>query len=236
MSDLGQNEEAIFCFDKVISMNDADETVWNNKGIALYHLGRFLEAADCFERAVSVGNDALFSWCNKGEALVHLDKENEATMCFNHCIRNAVIALETSDFDEGAWRMRGHALHFCGHLDEAIVYFDSAIKISESICTSWRYKADCLRDMGRMEEAISLYDISLSLDSHSFESWIGKSLTLFRLSRIDESIKCIQEAIKMNPNALALMSRSNLEVDSSEESLRIPSPVSSTVELNEKKR
>ena len=42
---------------------------WNNKGLALYVLGRYQEAVDSYAKALSIDPDYVKAWNNKGLAL-----------------------------------------------------------------------------------------------------------------------------------------------------------------------
>ena len=53
---LGELEQAIGWFDRVIGVNSNNERAWNNKGAALNRLGRFQDAIECCTRAISLNS------------------------------------------------------------------------------------------------------------------------------------------------------------------------------------
>ncbi len=49
--------------------NSAD--LWNNKGYALYKLGKNDEAITCYDKAIEIDPNSASAWNNKGNALDH---------------------------------------------------------------------------------------------------------------------------------------------------------------------
>ena len=47
-------DEALECFDKVLSLNQKNTHAWNQKGVALRSLGRYDEAIECFNKALEI--------------------------------------------------------------------------------------------------------------------------------------------------------------------------------------
>jgi tetratricopeptide (TPR) repeat protein len=56
---LGKYEEAIYYFDKAISIYPEYAEVWNHKGSALQKLGKGEDAKECFNKAKSLGLNAV---------------------------------------------------------------------------------------------------------------------------------------------------------------------------------
>jgi len=47
-------DEALECFDKVLSLDPKNTHAWNQKGVALRSLGRYDEAIRCFNKALEI--------------------------------------------------------------------------------------------------------------------------------------------------------------------------------------
>jgi len=47
-------DEALECFDKVLSLDPKNTHAWNQKGVALRSLGRYDEAIECFNRSLEI--------------------------------------------------------------------------------------------------------------------------------------------------------------------------------------
>ncbi len=55
---------------------------WNNKGLALYQLGRYEEALESLEEALTLNPDLGEAWQNKGLVLEKLERRKEAEEAF----------------------------------------------------------------------------------------------------------------------------------------------------------
>ena len=47
-------EEALDCFEKILSSNPNNPDIWNKKGVTLRSLGRYDEAIECFNTALKI--------------------------------------------------------------------------------------------------------------------------------------------------------------------------------------
>ena len=52
MSKLGEHQEAIACYDKVLEINPRDAIAWHNKGVVLSNLGRHQDAVEAYENFI----------------------------------------------------------------------------------------------------------------------------------------------------------------------------------------
>ena len=50
----GKYEDALECFEKIITTNPNDPDIWNKKGVALRSLGRYDEAIESFNKALEI--------------------------------------------------------------------------------------------------------------------------------------------------------------------------------------
>ena len=71
-------EKAIECYDKALKINPNDTEALNNKGVALYRLGRHEEAIECYDRALEINPNDAEAWYNKGNVLYELRRYKEA--------------------------------------------------------------------------------------------------------------------------------------------------------------
>jgi tetratricopeptide (TPR) repeat protein len=93
-------EEALVCFDQVISLQEDFAGAWNNKGVTLTHLHRYEEALEAHDKAISLEGGNPDYWDGKGVALAELGRLKEALACFEQAIslvRPEKLVLETPD-------------------------------------------------------------------------------------------------------------------------------------------
>jgi len=56
---LGEDKEAIKCFDEAIKINPNFAGAWHNKGLALRNLGKNEEAVKCFDKAKNISSSNI---------------------------------------------------------------------------------------------------------------------------------------------------------------------------------
>ena len=82
LAKLGQQEEAIECFDVAIRLNPENYYSWRNKGYSLDELERHEEAIECCNVAIRLNPENYYSWRNKGDSLKKLGRYIEAEKWF----------------------------------------------------------------------------------------------------------------------------------------------------------
>lgn len=65
----GRLQEALGCFEHILSINREFALAWYNKGCVLGSLGRYQEALKCYERSLAIDPQDARGWHNKGCAL-----------------------------------------------------------------------------------------------------------------------------------------------------------------------
>ena len=129
---------------------------WNNKGLALYELGRYEEALEAFDKALEIKPDDIISWNAKGLALDNLSRYEEALEAFEKALR---IQPDNSD----AWNNKGLALYKLGRFERALEACDQALEIQPDNSDAWYTKEAALYKLGRTEEALEAYQKGLEI-------------------------------------------------------------------------
>ena len=70
--DLGQDQEAITYYDKVLEIDPNHVRALNSKGLALYHLGQDQEAITYYDKVLEINPNHVNALNNKGLALGNL--------------------------------------------------------------------------------------------------------------------------------------------------------------------
>ncbi|MCY7332124.1 MAG: tetratricopeptide repeat protein, partial [Pseudanabaena sp. CAN_BIN31] len=97
---LDKYEEAIAAYDRALQIKPDFHEVWNNRGIALFNLGRNEEAIAAYDRALQIKPDFHEAWNNRGSALFNLGRNEEAIAAYDRALQIK------PDFHE-AWNNRG---------------------------------------------------------------------------------------------------------------------------------
>jgi tetratricopeptide (TPR) repeat protein len=119
-----QYEEAAAIFDKVLSKNPEITEAWNNRGVALYRMGRIDEAIESYNKSLSLDGNNLDALRNKGLALRSVGALQEAMECYDRVIN---AGGEPQDFESKAAVLAG-----MGRLQEALAILMEAIKVAPS--------------------------------------------------------------------------------------------------------
>ena len=77
-SQIGKFEEAVFAFQKAISINPKNSEAYNNMGIALKEQGKLEEAIQAYKKALAIKPDFAEAYGNMGNALQEQGKLVEA--------------------------------------------------------------------------------------------------------------------------------------------------------------
>jgi tetratricopeptide (TPR) repeat protein len=78
---MKRHEEAIAAFDYALASDVHYLAAWNNKGLALYALGRLDEALAALDQAASFAPENPDAWYNKAVVLEELGRKKEAATC-----------------------------------------------------------------------------------------------------------------------------------------------------------
>ncbi len=154
-------EEAIASYDKALEIKPDDHEAWNNRGVALYKLGRFEEAIASFDQALEIKSDDHEAWNNRGVALDKLGRLEEAIASYDQ-------ALEFKPDYHEAWNNRGWALDKLGRFEEAIASYDQALEIKPDYTSAFYNKACCYALQGNVEQAIENLQQAIKLSPEKY--------------------------------------------------------------------
>ena len=87
-------EEALEIFERLIDMNPHIPEAWNNKGVALYRLGRPEESIQCYDRSLALDPENMDAFRNKGLALHSLGRMEEALQAYDTVLQKGGDAID----------------------------------------------------------------------------------------------------------------------------------------------
>ncbi|HPE62470.1 MAG TPA: tetratricopeptide repeat protein [Methanothrix sp.] len=118
-------EEALGYFDEVLETNPKNSDAWNNKGVALFQMGRTEEALVCYDQALAADAENREALRNKAFVLRALERFDEAVEVYEMIITDEP---EASDFRNLATVLVGMGL-----LEEALGALMDAANLEPSI-------------------------------------------------------------------------------------------------------
>lgn len=128
----GLHEEALYYFDRILSLEPLNSRALDNKAYILEILGRKEEALECIDRYLRYEPSDTVLWIHKGDLL---DDSESAIACFNE-------ALKIDPKNEEAWVKKGYILREIGQYAEAARCFEKALRLFEYRPTIPGYPAE----------------------------------------------------------------------------------------------
>ena len=116
-----QYEEAAEIFDRLVATNPDIPEAWNNRGVALFRLGRIEEAIESYNKSLALDSNNLDASRNKGLLLLATGRPDEALECYEHVLR---LGGEPEDMESKATALVG-----MGMVQEALDCMIEAVKV-----------------------------------------------------------------------------------------------------------
>lgn len=91
----------------------------------------------------------------------------------------------------------GVKLSECGKYNEAIAYYNFALKLSPYISEGWNNKGNALNKIGKYSEALECFDKALQMNPHYASAWMNKGISLANLGNYEGALKCFDRAIEI---------------------------------------
>ncbi len=86
-----------------------------------------------------------------------------------------------------------------GSYQDAIYYYDKAIRMGSKPASAWASKGVALKRMGKLEEALHSQNVALKLDPKNEIAWCNKGDIYFKLGKLKKAIECFDKAIDLKP-------------------------------------
>ena len=152
---LGNFDQAINAFQKIISIDGDDADAYNNMGAALQFQGK-KEAIDYFKKALFIKPDYA-------DALNNLGNEYKEQGELSEAIKAYKKALSIKPDYAEAYNGMGVALQEDGKLEEAAVAYNKAISIKQDYAEAYNNLGVVLQDVSKSDEAMQAYEKALSI-------------------------------------------------------------------------
>ncbi|MEG3894526.1 MULTISPECIES: tetratricopeptide repeat protein [unclassified Microcoleus] len=187
---LGQHEEAIAAFEKVLEIDPKFPDAWNGLGTSLNCLGRYKEGITAFEKALEIHPKFHKAWNGLGNSLGGLGDYNEAI-----AVLGKVLEIEPKSHI--VWNGLGNALNGLDRYSWAIAAFEKALEIHPKCHQAWNGLGTTLNDWGRNNEAIAPFDKALEIHPKYHTAWNGRGIALKNLGRNNEAIAAFDKALEI---------------------------------------
>jgi len=151
-------ETEITLLDQLLEADPYDYEILNNKGLALFRLGRKKEALDSFEQSIKYGPSDVAPYANM--ALVFLTQRK-----LDKSIKYYDIVLQKDPTIIQAWHNKGDALKLKKRFKDAITCYKRAISLNPDYYMSYVEMAYALSRLGHAEESQQYMQKAVYLNS-----------------------------------------------------------------------
>lgn len=86
-----------------------------------------------------------------------------------------------------------------GRHEDALFYYDRAIRMGMRPASAWTSKGVALKRIGRMDEALHCHNVALKLDPENEVAWSNKGDIYFRAGQFEKAIECYDKALEIRP-------------------------------------
>ena len=128
---LENYEKALDYFEKIIKLDENDMYAWFHKGRILSETDKCEDAIKCYDKVMLMHEPPDQTWFSKGIALHILGKYKQALECYEQYMKYD----EEHHNDLDVLTLKSAALLELGKNDEAIIYYDRAVKLDSSLKT-----------------------------------------------------------------------------------------------------
>lgn len=163
----------------------------NLSGIHLCQ-NEFEKAIHECDQALRINNEFWAAWLNRAIAFSHLKQIDEALGNLEQAIHFGAPVEEVSLF-------RGNILQKSGRFTEALVQYDTALKVNKNLAAIWFQKGLCHNRMNQPNLAIECFQKAILFTPDDQHAYYHYGNSLYRAGKYEESIKYYDKALKYAP-------------------------------------
>ncbi len=144
----------------------------------------------------------LWQWLKKGRETNHRDAEDAE----DAEKRETNNQNDADELDAEAWFNQGVALANLGLHEQAIAFFDDAIKIKPDFYDAWRNRGVALLQLGRYGEANASFNTAFNqiskfqIKPDDYKAWFNRGVALANLRQFEQAIASWDNAVKLKPD------------------------------------
>ena len=94
---------------------------------------------------------------------------------------------------------QGDRLVKSGRHEDALFYYERAIRMGSKPASAWTSKGVALKRLGKLDEALRCHNVALKIDPDNEIAWCNKGDIYFRAGTFGKAIECYDKAIEVRP-------------------------------------
>ncbi|PCJ19359.1 MAG: hypothetical protein COB02_08195 [Candidatus Cloacimonadota bacterium] len=190
-------EQAIFFYQKAISIDPSDEFSYSDMAFILSLLSRFDEALFMIKKALSQTPGDLIHLERLGIIELGRGKVESAISTFE-------VMLKVGDEDADIHYYLGDCYFEQNDFERAIIEYNLCLELESNHKNALMAKAMCYEWLDSLKESILCYETLLSDEAEGedlFEIMISLAMCYFRDDRVKESIATYEKVLKLKPSS-----------------------------------
>jgi tetratricopeptide (TPR) repeat protein len=210
---LSQPHQALDAYDRCLAVSSDNQRAWNQRGIALYLMGRHNDAEASFRRCLDSKDGSPAAWNNLGAILWDSGEVREATNAFRRAARGN-RALLTARLNLAL------ALFRQGHFQLSLDAYRSVARDEPRNAAAWNGVARALLEFGQFAEARDACVKAIDADANFAWAHRNLSVAFSALGDTESAAECDAHANRIDPRMVPQTML--LEMDASEASSGVP--------------
>ncbi|MDH3348654.1 MAG: tetratricopeptide repeat protein [Desulfobulbaceae bacterium] len=189
----GRREDALKCFDKILTNSPNSAAAAYERGCVQYNLGLLDKATKSFKYSLNIDARQIMAWNMLSMCLAQLGQSRNAA---------EALAKATKLFPEHAptWSNRANALSDLNQHEQALECAERATLLSPNLPQGWGNKGRALAELGRLEEALPVFIEGRRLAPRDPMHAANHALTLAKLGRYQEALPIATQAVQLGPS------------------------------------
>jgi predicted O-linked N-acetylglucosamine transferase (SPINDLY family) len=192
LSDRGQLDQAIACFQRALSFYPDHAEIHNHLGIALAKKSQLDAAKTHFERAIALRENYVEALYNLGIIFNEQEAFTSAITCYQQ-----VLQLKPDYAD--AYNNFGNAYHGLKDFEAAIYCYQRALALNPQYTEAHNNLGVAYQKQGKLSQAIPCFQQALALNPNYLAAYHNLGVTLRKSERFEEAINCFQRVLASNP-------------------------------------
>ncbi|MHC9541603.1 MAG: tetratricopeptide repeat protein [Vulcanimicrobiota bacterium] len=195
---LKEFDEALKCFDKILSISRDNEYAYYIKSLTLFEMDQPEEGLLCLDLMRESFSRSCRAWKAKGLFHERRGQDDESLWSFNQAIQNNSLDF-ISHFNLVILMNR------TGRHDEVLRIIEELEKIEPYNPLVAIQRGDSCALAGMVNEAFNSYDRAIRIDPHQIMAYIHKAHLMSGNGRFEEAMQTMHEAVELFPARASLL-------------------------------
>ncbi len=195
---LKQYEKAIEYYDQALASRPLYPQVYHNRGVSLMELKRYDEALAAYRKAIEQYPKLPDFQYAAGNTLRESGGGDDATASYR-----GESQFVTNSLD--AYNQIAGMLYLLKRYEEAIPYYEKAIKLKPDSAVFLSNYGACLNETKRFEESLKALDAAIQIQPNLIAAHNNRANTLASLDRSSEAIQEYQKVLQTVPKDLEIL-------------------------------